>query len=181
MNISRLKKKIIICMLGVFFASQIPARAASLTNVSDGTKISQSENNSVLNAENSKKNLDFEVHKQNWEEQVNSARVLQILGLAVGGAGLIGGTVLIYDGDNQRTNAEFVQKGNYITNEDDVNAGNAKVLTGGLIFLGATGLLVLGALQGARLGPLEREGRRKGFIISTKENNRVVLQYAWNF
>ncbi len=118
--------------------------------------------------------------REAWKTRLDKARGLLAVEYIFGIAAAAGGLILYIDGENQRQNPEWTIKGNYLTNEDDVNEGNTKVVGGlALAALGTT-LIVLGVSQGNHVKDLEFEGEHRGFVIRPEINgnyNGVKLTY----
>lgn len=126
--------------------------------------------------------LNLENNKQDWQRRMNGARALQVFEIIAGLGGTIGGGYMWVDGDNQRRNAKIVLKGYYITNEDDVNAGNEKVLYGSVILALGITVLVLGISQGNNVHNLEYEGQQRGFSVSLENEDQYCgLKVSWKY
>jgi hypothetical protein len=124
----------------------------------------------------------FQIKEKDWHEQLNNARFLRVFDFVVGIAGIIVGAAEYVDGNNQRTNAKFVQKGDYYTNEDDVNAGNAKVTTGSIVMAAGAGVTTLGFVMNGKIHRLESEGQKQGFTWDFENRgkyNGLVARYEY--
>ncbi len=126
--------------------------------------------------------VSFKEDKADWERRISTARTARILAYLAGIGGFAGGMYLYIDGENQRQNPEWVVKGIYLTNEDDVNAGNQKVMIGLIVAsLGST-LVVLGIVQGNHINDLVYEGRHRGFVVSTDvKNDYCGMRFSYNY
>jgi hypothetical protein len=125
-----------------------------------------------------------ENEQRRWKQRLEARQGGCIVLYATGIATLIGGLAVTFNGIDQRDNAKFKQKGNVLTNEDDVNEGNQKVVTGSLIELGGALLVVGGIMMGHSVGDLKDEGQRKGFSLSlgTRNDPRgITLVYQRRF
>jgi len=126
--------------------------------------------------------VSFKEDKADWERRISTARTTRILAYLAGIGGFAGGMYLYIDGENQRLNPEWVVKGSYLTNEDDVNAGNLKVMIGLIVAsLGST-LFVLGIVQGNHINDLVYEGQHRGFVVSTDvKNDYCGMRFSYNY
>jgi hypothetical protein len=128
--------------------------------------------------------VDSSAEKQAWEDRVGRSKVGAGVLLAAGTVGTIAGLAFIVDGSQQRNNAEFKQKGNVLTNEDDVNNGNEKVLKGDVSLLAGAAAIVGGILMIHHVSKLNDEGRAKGFIVGYNPGHKggeTTLAYVYKF
>jgi hypothetical protein len=122
--------------------------------------------------------------KADYESRISSTKAGAGIFYVAGTAGVIGGVVMIASGVNQRNNAKFKQKGNIITNEDDVNDGNSKVAQGSLIELGGALFIVGGILMSQHVRHLREDAENKGYTLSfvpTTHGTGGMLAYAKQF
>ena len=159
-----------------------PKKVTKALQLVAGSPGTAGESNILIPTTTFNKKVDEE--REQWKRQLGKRQVGRVVLYASGIAALIGGLAVTVDGVGQRNNAQFKQKGNILTNEDDVNAGNQKVLNGSLVSLGGALLIVGGIMVGNSIGDLKDEGQRKGFSLSmgTRNDPRgIALAYSYRF
>jgi hypothetical protein len=104
--------------------------------------------------------------KEDYQQRISATKTGAGFLYVAGAAGVVGGLIITVNGINQRNNAQFKQKGNILTNEDDINAGNDKVVQGSLIELGGALLVVGGILMSQHARHLKEDAENKGYSVS---------------